>query len=232
MARGVKRVSRVYEIADDYVEQFAALHPIAATGMGVSGYDDRLTDFSPAGHESRIDLDQKTLQKLEAIVVKEESERDRVAREAMAERLKLSLDLNDAGEHYRSLNILSSPLQSIRRVFDLMPRGTEEDWRSIAHRMVRVPESLGQFRETLEAGITRERVGTRRQVEACAQQAEIWSGHQADVTGFFRGLADDFEGSDMDVPSLAAVLQNAAGVAGGAYADFARYLRQYYLKNP
>lgn len=224
-------MSRVYKIADDYVDQFAALHPVAATGMGVSGYDDRLTDFSPAGHESRIDLDQKTLQKLETIVSEKESESesDRVAREAMTERLKLSLDLNDAGEHYRSLNILSSPLQSIRRVFDLMPRGTEEDWRSIAHRMVRVPEALGQFRETLEAGITRERVGTRRQVEACAQQAEIWSGHQANVTGFFRGLAEDFEGSDMDVPSLAADLQNAAGAAGGAYADFARYLRQRYL---
>ena len=36
-------MSRVYEIADEYVERFAALHPNQATAMGVPGHDDELT---------------------------------------------------------------------------------------------------------------------------------------------------------------------------------------------
>ena len=221
-------MSRVYEIADDYVDRFAALHPIAATGMGVPGYEDRLTDFSPAGHERRTSLDRETLEALEAAPL--EHDRDRVAREAMAERLRLSLELDAAGEQLRNLNVLASPMQSIRRVFDLMPRETEEDWRNIAGRMARVPEALGQFRHTLEAGIEREQVGTRRQVEACAQQAEVWSSHQEGVPGFFSGLSDEFGASGVDEPALATELRNAAGSAGGAYAAFARFLRRRYLQ--
>ena len=72
-------MSRVYEIADDYVERLAALHPIAATRMGVPGYEDQLTDFSPAGHEARIALDRDTLAALERAPL--ENARDRVARE-------------------------------------------------------------------------------------------------------------------------------------------------------
>ena len=220
-------MSRVYEIADDYVERLAALHPIAATRMGVPGYEDQLTDFSPAGHEARIALDRDTLAALERAPL--ENDRDRVAREAMTERLRLALELDATGDQHQGLNILTSPLQSIRRVFDLMPRDTEEHWHNIALRLTRLPEALSQFRETLETGIERELVGTRRQVEACAEQAEAWSGHHGDEPGFFRTLVGDFEASSVDSPGLAAELDSGAGAAGGAYAAFARYLRQRYL---
>src|SRR5262249_47732109 len=49
--------SRVYEIADRYVDRYAALDPISATGAGVAGHDHELTDFSPAGAAARADLD-------------------------------------------------------------------------------------------------------------------------------------------------------------------------------
>ena len=147
----------------------------------------------------------------------------------MTERLRLALELDAAGDQHQGLNILTSPLQSIRRVFDLMPRDTEEHWHNIALRLTRLPEALSQFRETLETGIERELVGTRRQVEACAEQAEAWSGHHGDEPGFFRTLVGDFEASSVDSPGLAAELDSGAGAAGGAYAAFARYLRQRYL---
>jgi hypothetical protein len=37
--------SEVYEIADRFVERFAALDPVAATLEGIAGYDDRITDY-------------------------------------------------------------------------------------------------------------------------------------------------------------------------------------------
>ena len=220
--------SPIYAIASDYVERLAELHPNAATSMGIPGHEERLTDFSPAGHEARAALDHETLSALEA--AEPEGDRDRIAREAMSERLRLTLELDAAGEHYRSLNILASPLQSTRRVFDLMPRATEQDWARIAQRMARVPEALSRYRDTLDEGIVRERVAARRQVEACATQAEFWSGHGEGATSFFRGLAEEFGSSGVESPGLATELRNAAGAASGACAAFGRYLRRRYLQ--
>jgi hypothetical protein len=35
--------SRIYDIADRYVQRLAALNPLAATAMGIPGYDDQMT---------------------------------------------------------------------------------------------------------------------------------------------------------------------------------------------
>ena len=110
-------MSRVYDIADDYVVRLAELHPIAATSMGIPGHDHELPDLSPAGHEQRAAHDRATLEALEGAPL--EGERDRVALEAMSERLRLSADVTAAGEHFRALSILGSPLQSLRQTFEL-----------------------------------------------------------------------------------------------------------------
>ena len=37
--------SGVHEISDRYVSEYTALHPVLATYVGVSGHDDRMTDY-------------------------------------------------------------------------------------------------------------------------------------------------------------------------------------------
>ena len=49
-------MSEVFAIADRYVDAIAALDPISATGAGIAGHDDRLTDYSPAGAAARAQL--------------------------------------------------------------------------------------------------------------------------------------------------------------------------------
>ena len=220
-------MSRVYEIADEYVERFAALHPNQATAMGVPGHDDELTDFSPAGHEARVALGRGTLAALEAAPL--EDERDRVAREAMVERLGLTLELDAAGQQYRSLNVIGSPVQSIRRVFDLMPRETEEHWRNIATRLSLVPQALQRFRETLDAGIERGTVSARRQAAACAEQAAVWSRGSEGAPPFFETFVRGLDQSPVDEPALRTELQAGARAAAEAYADLGRYLREDYV---
>ena len=41
--------SPVFDLADRYVERFAALDPLAATGEGIGGHDHEMTDYSPDG---------------------------------------------------------------------------------------------------------------------------------------------------------------------------------------
>ena len=223
-------MSRVYELADDYVVRYAALHPNAATSMGVPGHERALTDFSPEGHEARAALERETLAALEAAPI--EGDRDRVARDAMAERLRLALELDAADEQYRSLNILASPLQSLRRVFDLMPRETEQQWSNVSARLAALPAALAGYRALLDAGIERGIVGTRRQAAECAQQAAVWSGQEGGPPPFFETLVSGFDGSPAASgaagQALAAELAASARTASEAFSGVGRYLAERY----
>ena len=219
------RVSRVYEIASAYIDRVAELDPIAATAMGVPGYDDQLTDYSPEADERRAAVERSALADLESALL--EGERDRVAKATMSERLRLHLELHEAGDQFRSLNILASPVQSVRRAFDLMPRETEEQWRNIAARMRAVPQALGSYRRTLETGMERGNVGTRRQAEECAQQATTWSGGGG-APSFFASLVEGFDGAASGGDVLRADLADAARQAAEGYAAFGRFLSERY----
>jgi len=218
-------MSRIYDIANAYVERMAALDPIAATAIGVAGHDAEMTDFSPDGATALNELDRATLAELARAPI--DGERDRVAKEAMEERLSLRLEQHEAGEHLRSLNVLFSPLQTIRRCFDLMPRASEEDWRNIASRLRLVPQGLTSYRASLIEGTQRQLTAAQRQAIECAVQAEVWSG-QRQARPFFDGLVGAFSTSEIASPSLQRDLEEGATAATAAYAEIGRFLREAY----
>ena len=223
-------MSEIYDIANDYVERYAALNPFSATSIGVPGYDDKMADFSPQGADANADLKRETIVALQAAVV--EGERDRIAKEAMLDDLQTDLDTHDAGEHLRSLRVLGSPFQSIRMIFDLMPRDTEEHWRNIAARMALVPQGLSSYRQSLAEGMRLSATSSRRQAEGCAQQARVWSGEggaNGDKT-FFHELIDAFDAAGVASDALRGDLAAGADAAASAYADFGRFLTDEYLQ--
>ena len=61
--------SDVYDLADAYVERFAALDPLTATGEGITGHDHEMTDYSPDGVEERAEHDRATLRALRATAI-------------------------------------------------------------------------------------------------------------------------------------------------------------------
>src|SRR6202165_3442638 len=114
------RMSRVFEIADSYVDQIAALEPLAATSMGIPGHERKMPDLSPAGPARVAELNRKTSAALTKAPT--EGEPARIAQEVMLERLAIQLDLYEAQEYMRALRIIASPLQGVRRVFDQIPK--------------------------------------------------------------------------------------------------------------
>ena len=220
-------MSRVYEIADQYVERFAALHPVAATGMGVAGHDAEMTDYSPDGAEAIAALRRETRTTLFDAPV--EGERDRVAREAMLERLNLDIELHEAGEYLRALSILGSPLQSIRGCFDLMPRESEQHWHDVAARLRLVPEALSGYRRTLDEGLRRGLRAAQRQARECATQCEVWSGRREDARPFFDSLLDAYGEAGIASDALRDDLGQGARIATEAYAEMGDYLTVRYL---
>ena len=180
-----------------------------------------LGDFSPAGAERSAELARETLAQLEAAAV--DDERDLIARDALAERLRLDLELHEAGEHLRSLNIMGSALQRIRGTFDLIPREGEQAWANIASRLDSVPEALAGYRQRLNEGLERGLAASARQTRETADQVAVWSGQRAGQPPFFDSLVQAHE--DAGSPggqTMHRSLEQGARAAGDAYADAGR----------
>ena len=190
--------------------------------LGVGGHDDRLPDLSPSGIDERALLERRTLEALAAAA--QTTDGDRIAAEVMSERLQASLDLHDAGDDFLTLRVLASPPDTLRKVFDLMPLETEEDWQVVATRMSAVPAALEQYRATLAEGISRHRVCARRQVLATAAQCEAWGGRDQAGSSFFAGLARGYQGG-----TSTDFLERAAEAAARAYISLGAWLRDRYL---
>ncbi|WP_410602277.1 DUF885 domain-containing protein [Amycolatopsis sp. lyj-90] len=209
----------VHQICDRYVDEYAAADPVTATTYGISGYDDQLTDYSPAGYAARAAIASRALADIEAAEPRDDGER--AAKAVFTERTGLILEIHEAGLDLAELNVIESPAQNLRMVFDLMPAETESDWANIAARMAKVPEALDQYRASLLAGADAGRVSALRQVSKVAEQAETWAGLKEE-TGFFTTL---ISGAKSVSSELRTELEHAARAAQEAYAEFAGFLR-------
>jgi uncharacterized protein (DUF885 family) len=210
----------INDIAEQYVVRATDLDPVLATGAGIAGHDDQLTDLSMAGFAARAELDRVTVAALTA--AEPETERERVARAAMLERLGLAVELYDAGETARQLDVIASWIQGVRQVFDLMPTDGEEAQRNIAARMAAVPAAYADLQQTYAEAARQNRVAARRQVIECAKQCAEWS---APGKAFYRGLVDRTGATG----ALLADLTAAADAASAATAELGKFLETELL---
>ena len=206
-------VSAITALSDKLVADQAALSPITATYIGVSGHDHELDDLSPQGLSAGADLARSARAALRAAPAAGAG--DEVARNVAVERLDVALDLFDSGWSHADLNVIDSPLQNVRMVFDLMPTETAQEQETLAERMRAVPKALAGYAESLRHGASNGKVAARRQVDKCAEQARTYAGAGTEG-GFFSGLAASLG----DSPELA----TAARAADAAYGEFAEFL--------
>ena len=214
----------VGDVADAYVESFAALHPVAATQLGIGGHDTELTDFGPEGVTARAELARRARRAV--VGARRTGPGDEVAAAVMVERLTASLDVHDSGEWRRDLNVLSSPLQQLRECFDLMPTDIADDRAAVLARMVEVPRALATIQASLHEGVAAGTPAARRQALACAAQARALAGQVPGVPGYFTRLAGATGAGGDD--GLRAQLHAAAVRADAAFGDLAAYLDTEY----
>ena len=153
-----------------------------ATNAGIPGHEEDLDDVSPAGRAAFSALRRQTLATLADVEPIDDV--DRVTISALRNRLELDEEIHAAGLDEMSLNVIASPLQDLRDVFDLMPQDSEANWATFATRMTKLPTALGQYQESLLAARDKGRVAPRRQVDEGIKQC-------ADLTaddGYFATL--------------------------------------------
>lgn len=228
-----REITAIDRIAEEWVDMLTQHDPITGTYIGRESAHAQLPDFSPAGADELAQSMRDTLTTLRATTAADEV--DRVTQQDLAAELELSLALHGSGEGLRNLNVIESPSQQVRDVFDIMPSDTEGDWANIAARMAAVPEAMRSYRASLDAGIERGIVPSIRQVREVAAQLRRTAGmspliqprggavaSSAPSQGFFAELAE--RAGDSAPASLRADLERAAGEASTAYADLANFL--------
>ncbi|WP_338074706.1 DUF885 domain-containing protein [Kineococcus vitellinus] len=196
-------------VAEEHFATTLRLQPTLALSLGAPDAAPGLGDRSPAGLEALAAANRATLAALGATPVADDVDRVTVA--AMTDRLGLEVALHEAGETLGDLNVIASPLQDLRMVFDLLPTEGAEDWAAAAERLAEVPAAVDGYVQSLRAAAAAGRVAALRQVRACAAEADS----HAAPDGFFAAFAAGRgEGPE-----------RAAALAAGAYARLAEFLR-------
>jgi uncharacterized protein (DUF885 family) len=203
-------------LADRFVDEYAALQPVAATYIGVPGHDDEWPDLSPGGTEAMAQLLRTTGEEVARIEPRDH--REEVARAAMVERLEAELARYENGYAQADLNTIGSPLLEFRAIFDLMPTATEEDWATVARRLAALPDALDGYARGLDDAADRGRVSAARQVRLSAGRARQWAGRPGFFADFVAG-APAGEGS-----ALGRDLQRALDEATSALERFADHV--------
>ena len=198
-------------LADDYVHALADLDPLTAVYLGLNPEDDRITDLSPAGREAIVALARTTLARLDAVeaATRADDDAERRCARLLRERLTAELALHDAGEDYRSLRNLGSPVHDVREVFTLMSCDTEADWELIGRRLARVPAALDQYRATLAEGVARGLLSGPRQVSTVVGQIGEWLEGEL-PGGWFGAFVQDAPGPLREHLTATAVAASAA----------------------
>ena len=207
-------------IAEEWVDIQLELHPEYHVWLGRPGREGEYSDYSPAGAEQSVAAVRETLAKIrEAEPV---DDIDRVTKMDLSRELELTIEKHEAGFGQRDLNVIASPAQELRDIFDLVPTDTEDDWANVAKRLHNLPAAMDGYIETLRSGIAAGNVPAIRQVREVLVQAN----KQVADTGFFFEFTGSAKAGDAELPaSLKADLASGASESAAAYAKLATFLQ-------
>ncbi len=208
----------INEVSDRFVADLCRVSPMDAIYLGRQRPGDaRLDDLSPDGLAELQQIAAAAVRDLTA--AQSTGPDDDIARAVITERIGVQLDKFASGWLHASLNVIDSPVQNVRMVFDMMPSESEADWELIAGRMAAVPTALAGYRQSLSMAAAGGQVSAARQVDKCAEQCAEYAGTTGQP-GFFRRLAAS-AGRD---GSLGKALADGGAAADEAYSELGAFL--------
>lgn len=212
-----RQPSAIDQLCEDWVQTIAKNSPSFATYAGIPGGEDKMDDASPEGQAEWNRLERETLAKLEKLQPVDKV--DEVTKDALKSGLELSIEQYEARLYRRDLNVIASPAQGIRDIFDLSPTATEQDWENLNRRMQAVKTAVHGYMASLREGIANGQTPALRQVQWVAKDLDNITG----ADGFFLKFAKA-EGVELS-DSLRAELAKSAEVATAAHADLQEFLK-------
>ncbi|MDH5372289.1 MAG: DUF885 domain-containing protein [Acidimicrobiia bacterium] len=211
----------IFRLSDRLVDEIAALSPIAATAMGVPGYDHLWQDFSPEGLRNAVDVLSTFREEAEELPDSVD-EWERLAITVLLDFVDQSLSELERGDPLRDVNNTASPLQLIVQVFDLMDTSTPEGCGNVIERLATMEIVLGSYRAALEEGIKRGLLAARRQVLSSIEECRAHAGPGSFLENIGARLAACDGGNQ---PAI----DKAMAAAREAFAGLSVFLESVYL---
>jgi len=206
-------------VAEKWVDTELDLYPEYRVYLGRPGREGEYADYSPAGVEDAIAHTRAALAEVQATAAADDV--DEVTKMDLERELQLTIDKHEAGFGQRDLNVIASPAQELRDIFDLMPTDTVDDWSHVATRMRNLPAAMAGYIESLRSGIAAGNTPAIRQVREVLAQAK----KQTAQTGFFFELAKGARAGESELPaSVASDLESGARASADAYASLVSFL--------
>ena len=204
------------DLAEQWLDTMLELTPELHVHLGRPGRESDYTDRSPDGVAAQADAARSMLARVRA--AHPEDQTDVVTQAELVRTLELELEQIEAGFWQRDLNVIASPGQDLRDVFDLMGTDTTDDWEHVAERLHNLPSAMAGYLDSLRIGIAAGNVPAIRQVREVAAQARKQTG----TDSFFAALAHR-----ADVPAaLQSRLDDGARAASEAYAGLVEFLER------
>ena len=208
--------SAIDQLSDQVGGELAALNPMLATLMGWPGFDHLLGDLGPDGHDQRLESLRTARGRVELVVA--DGPEQQLARDVLVERLDAWIGDYASGWALAPVNVMESPVQVVRQVFDVMTTRTADERDTMRQRLFAVPQALAGYRDSLGLAVDRGQVPAARQVRRCVTESRTYAG-TGPGTGFFSTDLTERVGGTPD-PAW----EQAAAAADAAYAELADYL--------
>ncbi len=221
-----RETSSIDRIADKWVDTSAELSPSFATYIGRDIGKDKIDDASPEAHARYVGEMRKVLVELDG--AKPADKVDEVTLDALRENLTLGVEIAESGLWKRELDVIASPAQGFREIFDLSPTATEEDWKNISARLSAIPGAVDGYIRSLKEGIAANDTPARRQVEWVLNEVKELAGKES----FFTKFASGAKAGETELSAgLKADVERAAVTATEGYAQLADFLANELLPN-
>lgn len=202
------------DLAEEWLDTLLDLEPEMHVHLGRPGRESDYADRSPDGVAAYADAARAALARVRSTVVEDDT--DAITQAELVRTLELDIEKIEAGFWQRDLNVIASPGQDLRDIFDLMDTETDDDWSHVARRMQNVPAAMSGYLDSLRIGIAAGNVPAIRQVREVAAQAR----KQVGPDSFFAALA-----ARAQVPAaLKADLEAGARAACEAYGAMVEFL--------
>ncbi len=204
------------ELAEQWLDTMLDLSPELHVHLGRPGRESDYTDRSPDGVAARADAARGMLERVRVVEVEDQT--DAITQAELIRTLELEIEQVEAGFWQRDLNVIASPGQDLRDIFDLMDTETDDDWSHVARRLQNIPAAMSGYLDSLRVGIAAGNVPAIRQVREVASQARKQTGSDS----FFADLA-----RRADVPaSLQSDLDTGVRAASEAYGLLVEFLER------
>lgn len=202
------------DLAETWLDTLLDQQPELHVHLGRPGRESDYADRSPDGVGAYADAARGMLARVRRTEVHDDV--DSITQAELIRTLELDIEKIEAGFWQRDLNVIASPPQELRDIFDLMSTETDDDWSHIAGRMQNIPAAMDGYLNSLRIGIATGNVPAIRQVREVLDQARKQTGGDS----FFAELVSRAP----DSAALGTDLANGARAATEAYTALVRFL--------